>query len=133
MRGGTELKYELGDFVEISKRWQKQDYPVYFETEEDFFDYCEKNNFDEGIPITIMRKINHSEKGFICGKRNGIKTSHMLDWSEGVDVGIGIAGRGFHIYGQEYEDVYLVATRMNCIYRVSKEDIRLIKDNSEFI
>ena len=122
------MRYELGDYVKINKRWMKQEYPAIFENDKDFFEYCEKNNHDEGIPITIMKKVEHIEQGFICGKRNQIKTFHVLDWSEGVDVGIGIANHGFYTHSEIYEDVYLVATRMNCIYRVSKEDIQLLKD-----
>lgn len=125
------MRYELGDYVGIKKRWQKQPYPITFDGYDDFYEYCDKHGYDEGIPMTLMKKVDHVEKGFICGMRHGIKTFHMLDWSEGVDVGVGIAGEGFHAHSQEYEDVYLVATRMNCIYRVSKEDISLIKDNSE--
>lgn len=125
------MKYELGDYVRFNKRWQKQPYPVVFEGEKDFFEYLDKHDLDEGVPMTLLKKIEHIEQGFICGKRNMIKTEHTLDWSEGTDVGIGIVGKGFYTSDEKYEDMYLVASRMNCIYRVSKEDIKLIKDNSE--
>ena len=35
------------------------------------------------------------------------------------------------VYNHQAIDVYLVATRMNCLYEVSKEDIQLIKDVEE--
>ena len=125
------MRYELGDYVKIKKRWMKQKYPVFFESEDDYFAYCEEKSHDDGIPITIMKKIEHIEQGFICGIRHQIKTFHKLEWSEGVDVGVGIAGEGFYTHDEKYEDMYLVATRMNCIYRVSKEDIQLLRDVEE--
>lgn len=128
---GEEMKYELGDYVKINKRWKKQVYPRVFIDEDDFYNYCEKKGHDDGFPIATMKKIECKEVGFICGFRHQIKTFHRLDWSEGVDVGIGVVGQGFYTHDENYEDVYLVATRMNCIYRVSKEDIQLIKDVSE--
>src|SRR5699024_8469008 len=125
------MRYELGDYVKINKRWKREEYPRVFEGKDDFFNYCDKNGYDDGLPIMIMKKVVQIEQGFICGIRKEIKTFHRLDWSEGVDVGMGIAGEGFYIHDQQYEDMYLVGTRMNCIYRVSKEDIELLKDAEE--
>lgn len=133
MIGDDCLRYELGDYVKINKRWQKQSYPRIFEGEDDFFKYCDESGHDDGLPITIMKKIEHIEQGFICGVRRGIKVFHCLDWSEGIDVGIGFAGQGFYTHDEIYEDMYLVATRMNCIYRVSKEDIKLLKDSENYL
>ena|SRR5699024_360369 len=108
----------------------KQKYPVYLVDYNHFYDYCEEHDYDDGIPMQTMKKVEHIEQGFICGIRRGIKVFHKLDWSEGTDVGVGIVDEGFYTHSQIYEDMYLVATRMNCIYRVSKEDIKLIKDVS---
>jgi hypothetical protein len=120
------MKYELGDYVKINKRWKNVDDDLIpgFETTDEFFNYVEAKGID-GIDCVKLRKITCDEKGYICGFRKGIKQSHVLD----VETSDEYRADYFYLRDQEYIDVYLVATRMNCIYKVSKEDITLIKDN----
>lgn len=72
--------------------------------------------------LAIRSKTSCVEKGFICGHRYGVvqsKTFMKVSETE-------IKETGFRTI-----KVYLVATRMNCIYEVSAEDIQLIKDMEE--
>ncbi|GAA3722975.1 hypothetical protein GCM10022378_11290 [Salinicoccus jeotgali] len=127
------MKFEIGDYVEISKRWTKpkRGVPV-FEGQKDFYEWCEKHNDDDSmVEIKKLEKVTAKEKGVICGFRNNVKTDYTLSYEEGVDTGFGIAGEGIHQIDSKHIDVYLVATRMNCIRRVSKEDIQLIADSSK--
>lgn len=127
------MKFEIGDYVAISKRWTKSEKEApAFGGAKDFYEWCEKHNDDDPIiEIKKLKKILVEEKGFICGFRSNVKTDYTLSYEDGVDTGYGIAGEGIHQIDSKHIDVYLVATRMNCIRRVSKEDIKLIADSSK--
>lgn len=122
------MKYELGDIVGISKRWKaaKRTVPR-FEYPKDFEEYCDEINNDEYlIDIKKMEKVFEDDEGVICGYRHSMKTDYTLSLEDdGYRTGEIVQIDSKHV------PVYLVATRMNCIYKVSKEDINLIKDISE--
>lgn len=109
------MKYELGDYVRISKRWKKtNNYSLKSEADEEGFQN-----------VVVRKKIDCNEKGFIAGFRYGLKQLSIFELTD----------NGFIEEMMEIEsssiDVYLVATRMNCLYEVSKEDIEIIKDVEE--
>lgn len=107
------MKYELGDFVQIKAKWQKTRKSI------DPDDFRKENQRKE---LAIRSKTSCEEKGFICGHRYGVVQSKtFMKVSENE-----IKETGFRNI-----KVYLVATRMNCIYEVSVEDIQLIKDMEE--
>lgn len=121
------MKFELGDAVEISKRWQAVEITVpSFEGVQDFEEYCKERNIDEYIiDIKKMKKIFETDVGVICGYRHSMKTDYTLSLEDdGYSAGEIVQIDSKHV------PVYLVATRMNCIYKVSKEDIKFIADTN---
>jgi hypothetical protein len=111
------MKYELGDYVRINKRWKK--------TKEYLNE--ESLKIEDAETIVIRKKIDCKETGFIAGFRYGYTQSKevMKILDEGAEF--------IQVYNHQAIDVYLVATRMNCLYEVSKEDIQIIKDVEELI
>ncbi|MEX5935722.1 hypothetical protein [Mammaliicoccus sciuri] len=109
------MKYELGDYVQINKRWKK--------TKEYLNE--ESLKIEDAKTVVIRKKIDCKETGFIAGFRYGYTQSKevMKILDEGAEF--------IQAYNHQVIDVYLVATRMNCLYEVSKEDMQLIKDVEE--
>lgn len=109
------MKYELGNYVKINKRWKKTN------------NYSLKSEANkEGIQnVVVRKKIDCNKKGFIAGFRYGLKqlSTFELNDNDFIEEMMEIESSSI--------DVYLVATRMNCLYEVSKEDIELIKDVEE--
>lgn len=121
------MKFELGDVVEISKRWKAAERTVpRFEYPKDFEEYCDEINNDEYmIDIQKMEKVFETDIGVICGHRHSMKTDYTLSLEDdGYSAGDIVQIDSNHV------PVYLVATRMNCIYKVSKEDIKFIADTN---
>lgn len=118
------MSYKLGDKVVISKRWRKQTLP------DGWQDYLKENQEEfagGGVRYDLYTKVPVKEVGFICGKRQQ-KISTTLSWEieDGIDYGeFGVAPdfEGIRQLDAEHIEVYLVATRMNCLRRVSVEDI----------
>ncbi|WP_239733720.1 MULTISPECIES: hypothetical protein [unclassified Mammaliicoccus] len=109
------MKYELGDYVQISKRWKKtNNHPFKSEVDDDGYQ-----------EVIIRKKIDCNASGFIAGFRYGLKQIATFELNENDFINEMVEIESSSI------DVYLVATRMNCLYEVSKEDIQLIKDVSE--
>lgn len=111
------MKYELGDYVQINKRWKKtNNQPIKTDVDEDGYQ-----------EVVIRKKIDCNESGFIAGFRYGLKQSATFELNENdfFDEMVEIESSSI--------DVYLVASRMNCLYEVSKEDIQLIKDAEELV
>lgn len=120
------MKYELGDVVRISKRWKAVEITVpSFEDVKGFEEYCnERNNDEYMIDIKKMKKVLETDVGVICGHRHSMKTDYTLSLEDdGYSSGV-VQIDSKHV------PVYLVATRMNCIYKVSKEDIKFIADTN---
>lgn len=126
------MKYELGDKVQINSHWKKCDF--YDQVKQrDIDDLDEYLKSDEMVGATLSfdkyRKSLINETGVIVGMRQ-IKTRYELwhVYQDGIDVGIGIMPEIDRIEQESatYERVYLVATRMNCLRKVSFEDIVFI-------
>lgn len=121
------MKYELGDKVKITKYWRKKILPEGFE------DYLKENQEEfagGGVEYKKYEKINVEEIGYISGIRQQ-KISTTLSWEleEGMDFGeFGTAPdfEGIRQLDSKHIQVYLVATRMNCLRRVSFEDIEFL-------
>lgn len=121
------MKFELGDVVEISKRWKTVEITVpRFEDVKEFEEYCNDRDIDEYIiDIQKMKKVFENDIGVICGYRHSMKTDYTLSLEDdGYSLGDIVQIDSKHV------PVYLVATRMNCIYKVSKEDIKFIADTN---
>ncbi|MFP4878268.1 hypothetical protein ACLFLH_04700 [Mammaliicoccus sciuri] len=109
------MKYELGDYVRINKRWKKTNiYPLLSEVNDNNEQY-----------VVVRKKVDCIDKGFIAGYRYKLKQSATYELNENDYIKEMVEIETNSI------DVYLVATRMNCLYEVSKEDMQLIKDVSE--
>ena len=125
------MKLELGDPVTIKKCWIPADrdkqieaqginpYKLeeYLRTDEMAGDTVSINKFEKKIV---------DETGIIVGQRK-IKTIYRLwhCYEDEYETGMGIMPEVDIICQEsaEYETVYLVATRMNCIRKVSFEDM----------
>ncbi len=121
------MKFELGDKVRINQYWKRTPLP------HDFVDFL-KENSDElvgiGVKYSKYKKTSIKEVGIIVGKRQQ-KISTTLSWEfeEGIDYayfGKGPDFEGVRQLDSEHIEIYLVATRMNCLRRVSFEDIEYV-------
>ncbi len=121
------MKLELGDKVRIIQYWRRTPLP------QDFVDYLKGNSDDYagiGVKYSKYKKTSIEEVGIIVGKRQQ-KISTTLSWEfeEGIDYagfGKGPDFEGVRQLDSEHIEIYLVATRMNCLRRVSFEDIQYI-------
>lgn len=129
------MKYELGDKVRITQCWknanfQEQAIAKGITGEDALKEYLES---DEMAGTTLSfdkhRKYPIDETGIIVGIRK-IKTRYGLwhVYQDSFDTGMGIMPEVDRIEQESatYERIYLVATRMNCLRKVSFEDIVFI-------
>lgn len=125
------MKYELGDKVRIKAHWRKANYSKQLEDKGiGFFEDSLKHYLDsdemvgDHVNLKKFEKAEIDETGLIVGTRQ-IKTEYnlMLEY----DAWDGPLSEPY-IYQEDskHERVYLVATRMNCLRRVSFEDIEYI-------
>lgn len=126
------MKFNIGEKVAISQRWRKRTLP-------DGWQNYLKENQDEfagsGVHYLLYEKTAAKEIGFICGKRQQ-KISTTLSWEIEDGIEYGEFGTGPYFEGvrqlnSEHIEVYLVATRMNCLRRVSAEDIERLWNLNE--
>ena len=126
-RGGSEMKYELGDRVKIRKHWKTRNQLEQINKLgiDDLENYLMSDDM-VGDCIKLLRHAKEpiDEIGFIAGIRQ-IKTEYRLTYSDGNECTEG------HIYQEDskHEQIYLVATRMNCFRKVSFEDIEYVGGN----
>ena len=120
------MKYELGDKVRIKSHWKRQnqkeqldkmgvsDLEEHLMSDEMVGDYIHLDKFKRE-PI--------EEVGYICGIRE-FKTSYdlMFFFDEPY------RSDGVRQIQEQLSKTYLVATRMNCLRRVSFEDIEYINE-----
>ena len=122
------MKYELGDKVRINYHWKRQNQTEQLERMgiSDLEDYLMSDEMIGGyIHLDKFTKVPIEEVGYICGMRE-FKVNYGVTYvfDEGhLDVGI-------RQMDEKSVKAYLVATRMNCLRRVSFEDIEYIgRDN----
>ena len=118
------MKYELGDRVRINYHWKKTSQTEQLERMgiPDLEDYLMSDEMaGDYMHLDKFKKERIVETGFICGIRE-FKTSYDLAYEfDEPYMKDGI------LQIKEYlSKTYLVATRMNCLRRVSFEDIEYI-------
>ena len=120
------MKYELGDRVQINHYWKRQNQTEQLEKMgiSDLEDHLMSDEMaGDFMHLDKYKKEPIEEVGYICGMRE-FKVNYGVTYvfDEGhLDVGI-------RQMDEKYVKAYLVATRMNCLRRVSFEDIEYIKD-----
>jgi hypothetical protein len=128
------MKYELGDRVKISKHWKKVDqYECLKQLSIDDLENHLRSEEMQGDSVEIdrLQKFPIEEVGLIVGVRE-IKVRYGLThcWEDSFDTGVGMMPEVDEIrldnHLDKFEKIYLVATRMNCLIRVSFEDIKYI-------
>ena len=118
------MKYESGDRVRIKKHWKKQS-----QTEQldkmgitELEDHLMSDEMaGEYIRLDKYKKEPIEEVGYICGIRE-FKTSYDLMFVSDEPY----RSDGVRQVQEQLSKTYLVATRMNCLRRVSFEDIEYI-------
>lgn len=122
------MKYELGDKVRINYHWKRQNQTEQLERMgiSDLEDYLMSDEMvGDCMHLDKFKKESIEEVGYICGMRE-FKVNYGVTYvfDEGhLDVGI-------RQMDEKSVKAYLVATRMNCLRRVSFEDIEYIgRDN----
>ncbi|MBC2115713.1 hypothetical protein [Listeria booriae] len=122
------MKYELGDRVKIKKHWKREPLPYNLD---EMLEEQRDEIAGAGIKFDKYLKAQCNEEGFICGTRS-LKTSTTLSYEhhDAIDVGVGMIPEkeGVEQMDSEHVKVYLVATRMNCLRKVSKEDLEFISE-----
>ena len=118
------MKYELGDKVRINYHWKKQSQTEQLEKMgitklEDHLMSDEMAG--DYIHLDKFKKEPIEEVGYICGIRE-FKTGYDLMFLTDEPY----TGDGIRQTGEQLSKTYLVATRMNCLRRVSFEDIEYI-------
>lgn len=128
------MKYELGDRVKISKHWKKVDQSEQLTKQGINYlgEYLRSEEMQgDSVEIDRLQKFPIEEVGLIVGVRE-IKVRYGLThcWEDSYDTGVGMMPEVDEIRIDEhldkFEKIYLVATRMNCLRRVSFEDIEYI-------
>lgn len=118
------MKYELGDRVRIKKHWKKQSQTEQLEKMgiTELEDHLMSDEM-AGIYIDLdkYKKEPIEEVGYICGIRE-FKTSYDLMFVSDEPY----RSDGVRQVQERLSKTYLVATRMNCLRRVSFEDIEYI-------
>ena len=122
--GGLKMKYELGDKVQIKKYWKRQSQTEQLEKMgiSELEDHLMSDEMaGEYIRLDKYKKEPIEEVGYICGIRE-FKTSYDLMFVSDEPY----RSDGIRQTGEKFTKTYLVATRMNCLRRVSFEDIEYI-------
>ena len=118
------MKYELGDRVRIKKHWKKQSQTEQLEKMgiTELEDHLMSDEMaGEYIRLDKYKKEPIEEVGYICGIRE-FKTSYDLMFASDEPY----RSDGVRQVQEQLSKTYLVATRMNCLRRVSFEDIEYI-------
>ena len=118
------MKYELGDRVRIKKHWKKQSQTEQLEKMgiTELEDHLMSDGMaGDSIHLDKFKKEPSEEVGFICGIRE-FKTCYDLMYV----IDEPYRSDGIRQTGEKFTKTYLVATRMNCLRRVSFEDIEYI-------
>ena len=119
------MKYELGDKVRINYHWKRQSQTEQLERLgiSNLEDYLMSDEMiGDCIHLDKFKKEPIDEFGYICGMREfktGYDLMYVIDEPYTSD--------GIRQTGEQISKTYLVATRMNCLRRVSFEDIEYIK------
>ena len=119
------MKYELGDKVRIKNYWKKQSQPKQLEKmgiAELEYHLMSDDMAGDYVRFDKFKKEPVEEVGYICGIRE-FKTSYDLMY----EFDNPYLKDGIRQTGEKLTKTYLVATRMNCLRRVSFEDIEYIK------
>ena len=115
------MKYELGEKVRINKHWKRQNREEQLKNRgiEDLESYLMSDDVaGDYLNIKKYEKENIEEFGYICGMRF-LKVSYDLQYiCDEPYIKDGIQQLDY-----KSEQVYLVATKMNTLRRVSFEDI----------
>lgn len=118
------MKYELGDKVRIKKHWKRQSQQEQIEKMgiQKLEDYLMSDEMaGDFVHFDKFKKEAIEEVGFICGMRE-FKTSYNLMFITDDPY----MSDSVQQMDEQYSKTYLVATRMNCLRRVSFEDIEYI-------
>lgn len=121
------MKYELGDKVKIKQHWKRANFSdqldkMGFDSQEELETHLRSEEM-AGDTVSFVKHVKApvNEEGIVVGVRQ-IKTEYRI----------------WHLYGvmpeidrieqesADYEKVYLVSTRMDCLRKVSFEDIQFI-------
>lgn len=128
------MKYELGDKVRIRNHWKKVDQSEQLTKQGiNYLGEHLRSEEMQGVSVEIdrLQKFPIEEVGLIVGVRE-IKVryglTHCWEDSYGTEWGMapGIDEIRIDDHLDKFEKIYLVATRMNCLRRVSFEDIEFI-------
>ena len=118
------MKYELGDKVRIKNYWKRQSQTEQLERMgiSELEDHLMSDEMvGEYIRLDKYKKEPIEEVGYICGIRE-FKTSYDLMFVSDEPY----RSDGVRQVQEQLSKTYLVATRMNCLRRVSFEDIEYI-------
>ena len=123
------MKYELGEKVRINKHWKRQNREEQLKNRgiEDLESYLMSDDVaGDYLNIIKYEKEKIEEFGYICGIRF-LKVSYDLQYiCDEPYIKDGIQQLDY-----KSEQVYLVATKMNTLRRVSFEDIEHIQKLEE--
>lgn len=123
------MKYELGEKVRINKYWKRQNREEQLKNRgiEDLESYLMSDDAaGDYLNIKKYEKEKNEEFGYICGIRF-LKVSYDLQYiCDEPYIKDGIQQLDY-----KSEQVYLVATKMNTLRRVSFEDIEHIQKLEE--
>lgn len=128
------MKYELGDRVRVKKYWKRRDQSDQLKKLciDDLERYLRSDEMaGDVLWLDKFHKNIIDEVGLIVGIRE-IKVRYSLwrNYQDSYETGMGMMPEVDRIDQEsaEYKKVYLVATRMNCLRRVSFEDIEYVGD-----
>lgn len=115
------MKFEIGDKVSVLTYYKRSTEFSGGETLDEALDKAD----GEGVEFTkyVKKELPYREYGVVCGKRT-IKISGVLEEDDNPYFG----GHPKQTSAQ-YREVYLVATRMNCLRKVEKSWIRVEEQN----
>lgn len=115
------MKFELGELVRIKKHWKRQDITKQLELKgiTDLENHLMSDDMaGDYVHIDKYKETIIDEVGFICGKRY-LKTSYDMQYiCDEPYIKDGIQQMDY-----QTRKIYLVATKMNCIRKVSLKDI----------
>lgn len=120
------MKYELGNIVNINKHWKRINVDVQIEAMgiTNLEEYLMSDDMaGDYIHLDKYVKVPIQESGYICGIRE-YKTSYDLMFITDEPYVEDIVRQ----IDYKTEKVYLVATRMNSLRKVSSEDITFVGD-----
>ena len=118
------MKYELGDKVRIKNYWKRQSQTEQLERMgiSELEDHLMSDEMaGDSIHLDKFKKEPIEEVGYICGIRE-FKTGYDLMFLTDEPY----RSDGVRQVQEQLSKTYLVATRMNCLRRVSFEDIEYI-------